>query len=284
MAASSTDRNRLPTFYIPHGGGPCFFMNWTMGPADTWDKMESWLRQLGQSIYGDENDKSGQKPDAIVVFSAHWENDLVTVNSSDQPPLFFDYYNFPPHTYQLTYPAPGQPALARTIEGLLSDANIPCSQDAEHGLDHGVFIPFLLIYPEADIPIVQVSLTSSLDPVEHIAIGQALAPLREQNVLLVGSGMSYHNMSGLKDSAGSCASTESVTFDRWLSEACEAIPQARNKSLGEWKYAPSALQAHPREEHLIPLMVMAGAADKDRGKTIFKDQVMGATVSAFQFG
>jgi aromatic ring-opening dioxygenase catalytic subunit (LigB family) len=284
MTSHTTERKPLPTLYIPHGGGPCFFMDWTMGPADTWHKMEAWLRQLGASIYSDHDQNQQHKPDAIVVFSAHWENDVVTINSSAQPPLYFDYYNFPPHTYELTYPAPGHPELASTIENLLSVASIPCRQDAKHGFDHGVFIPFLLIYPEADIPIVQVSLTTSLDPAEHIALGRALAPLREQNILLVGSGLSYHNMSALMDGPGSSASTESLAFDRWLSAVCEAAPQERNKSLAEWKSAPSAQQAHPREEHLIPLMVMAGAGGEDSGKTIFKDQVLGATVSAFQFG
>ncbi len=298
MAATDNHQKTLPTLYIPHGGGPCFFVDWTMGPADTWDKMEAWLRQLGASIYPSgeklaENEqahhkqahhKQGQKPDAIVVFSAHWENDIVTINSSAQPPLYFDYYNFPPHTYELSYPAPGDPDLANTISSLLADAGIASCQDGEHGLDHGVFIPFMLIYPEADIPIVQVSLTSSLDPAAHIAVGQALAPLRKQNVLLVGSGLSYHNMSALMNGPGSNAKAESEVFDQWLTTTCEAPPKQRNNRLCQWQSAPSARQAHPQEEHLIPLMVMAGAAGEDLGKSIFKDQVLGASVSAFRFG
>ncbi len=284
MVANKSQQNPLPTYYIPHGGGPCFFMDWTMGPADTWDKMEAWLRQLSTAVYRQTDSESRAKPDAIVVFSAHWENEVVTINSSAQPPLYFDYYNFPPHTYELSYPAPGHPELANTIENLLTKAGIACQQDPDHGFDHGVFIPFLLIYPEADIPIVQVSLTTSLDPAEHIAIGQALSSLREQNVLLVGSGLSYHNMSALMTGSGSSAKAESDAFDHWLSEACEASPKERNQYLSNWKSAPSALQAHPREEHLIPLMVMAGAGGEDKGKAIFKDNVLGATVSAFQFG
>ena len=290
MAANDKDHNPLPALYIPHGGGPCFFMDWTMGPADTWDKMEAWLRQLGASIQKKPSDnvadKADKRPDAIVVFSAHWENDIVTINSSPQPELYFDYYNFPPHTYELSYPAPGNPALANTIEGLLSNAGIASHQDAEHGFDHGVFIPFMLIYPEAEIPIVQVSLTTSLNPAEHIAIGQALAPLRKQNVLLVGSGLSYHNMEALMSgsTSQSGSNTDSDTFDQWLTDACEAPPSIRNKALCEWTVAPAARTAHPREEHLIPLMVVAGAAGEDEGKTIYKDQMLGATVSAFQFG
>lgn len=284
MTTRERDNNPLPTLYIPHGGGPCFFMDWTMGPADTWHRMELWLRQLGASVYSNRDQKQQHKPDAIVVFSAHWENAVVTINSAAQPSLYFDYYNFPPHTYELTYPAAGHPELANTIESLLGDASIACRQDPEHGFDHGVFIPFMLIYPEADIPIVQVSLTTSLDPAEHIALGRALAPLREQNILLVGSGLSYHNMSALMDGSRSSVGAESEAFDQWLTKACEALPEARNKYLSEWKSAPYARQAHPREEHLIPLMVMAGAGGEDRGKTIFKDRVLGAAVSAFQFG
>ena len=282
MPASNKKTNRLPTLYIPHGGGPCFFMDWTMGPADTWDKMAAWLRQVGASV----SKQYATKPDAIVVFSAHWENEVVTINSSANPALYFDYYNFPPHTYELTYPAPGHPTLANIIEDLLTKADIPCRQDPDHGFDHGVFIPFKLIFPEADIPIVQVSLTTSLDPAEHIALGEALAPLRDQNILLVGSGLSYHNMSALMNGPASAAQlkNESDSFDQWLSKACEAAPEVRNSELCKWSSAPSARQAHPREEHLIPLMVMAGAAGEDFGKTVFNDQVLGATVSAFQFG
>ena len=264
----------LPTYFIPHGGGPCFFMDWTMGPADTWDHMASWLRQLHESI--------NSKPDAIIVFSAHWENQLVTINSAANPPLYFDYYNFPPHTYELKYPAPGHPELANKIETLLLDAGIACHQDPDHGLDHGVFIPFMLIYPDADIPIVQVSLTNSLDPAEHLAFGKALAPLRKQNILLVGSGLSYHNMAILRDSPEPIADSDS--FNQWLTAACEAEPDIRNQSLCNWQSAPHARQAHPREEHLLPLMVVAGAADDELGKSVYTGRVLGATVSGYRFG
>lgn len=268
------DTPALPTFFIPHGGGPCFFMDWTMGPADTWDHMENWLRQLHETI--------ASKPDAIVVFSAHWENQVVTINSAANPPLYFDYYNFPPHTYKLTYPAPGHPELANKIETLLLNEGIACRQDPDHGFDHGVFIPFMLIYPDADIPIVQVSLTNSLDPVDHIAFGKALAPLRKQNILLVGSGLSYHNMAMLKDSPEPIADSDS--FNQWLTDACEAAPEVRNNKLCNWQAAPYARQAHPREEHLLPLMVVAGAASNELGRSIYTGRVLGATVSGYQFG
>ena len=269
----------LPTLYIPHGGGPCFFMDWTMGPPDTWDKMAAWLRQLGATL-----EMEYQKPDAVVVFSAHWECERVTINSAPKPSLIYDYYNFPPHTYDLRYPAAGHPQLARNIASLLNTANIDCQLDAHHGFDHGVFIPFLLIYPSADIPIVQVSLKTSLDAAEHLAIGAALAPLRQENILLVGSGFSYHNMegmmSGVNDSTPIPASEQ---FDRWLTITCALPATERNQALRRWQQAPGARAAHPREEHLLPLMIAAGAATTGRGLHIYRDQVLGAVVSGFQF-
>lgn len=269
----------LPALFIPHGGGPCFFMEWTMGPADTWDNMAAWLGQLGIAL-----EKRYQKPDAIVVFSAHWECHKVTVNSGAKPSLIYDYYNFPPHTYELSYPAAGHPQLAGEIENLLDAADIDCDLDPAHGFDHGVFIPFLLIYPRADIPIVQVSLKAGLDPGEHLAIGAALAPLRQKNILLVGSGFSYHNMEGMMGGVNQPGPIPaSAEFDQWLTNTCTLPPEQRTQALGQWQQAPRARTAHPREEHLLPLMVAAGAATTDSGQHIYRDQVLGAVVSGFQF-
>ncbi|MGK2913815.1 MAG: DODA-type extradiol aromatic ring-opening family dioxygenase, partial [Porticoccaceae bacterium] len=214
--------------------------------------------------------------------SAHWESTDVAINGAEKPALIFDYYGFPPHTYQLEYPAPGAPALATRIEELLQAATIPCHRDPGHGFDHGVFIPFLLIYPQARIPIVQISLRASLNPVEHLAIGQALLPLRQEGVLIVGSGMSYHNMAALMK--GRPANGDDERFDHWLHDAVSADAATREQRLTNWSTAPGARGAHPREEHLLPLMVVAGAAGDDRGRRIFTDRVLRAQVSAFQFG
>ena len=262
----------LPTFYIPHGGGPCFFMDWTMGPADTWDEMADWLRALGGTL--------PTKPKAILVISAHWEESVVTVSTHANPPLLYDYYGFPEHTYQIKYPAPGAPDVAQRVQQLLKDAGIACQQNAERGFDHGVFIPFKLIYPDADIPIVQLSLNSNLDPADHTALGKALAPLREQDVLIVGSGLSFHNMGLLQ--TGGCGG-HSDHFDQWLGETCTLPAEQRNEQLSQWKQAPSAVQSHPREEHLIPLMVAAGAA-QEPAEVVFNGRVLGAVVSAYRFG
>lgn len=266
--------DRTPTFFIPHGGGPCFFMDWTMGPADTWDQMGGWLRNMAKAV--------GPKPEAILVISAHWEEPVFTVTSAAKPPLIYDYYGFPDHTYRLRYDAPGSPALAQEVSSLLGKAGIPCRADPERGLDHGVFIPFLLIYPDADIPVVQLSLKQGLDPAEHLAAGKALAPLRDRNVLIVGSGMSYHNMQGFMRGL---PPSGALPFDNWLTAAVtEPHTARRDEQLVHWTAAPSARDAHPREEHLIPLMVAAGAAGDDIGRRTYSDRVMGSAISGYQFG
>lgn len=272
MSISTPDAPpRLPALYLPHGGGPCFFMDWPDDPH-TWDRMGDFLRGLGKMF---------PRPRAIIVISAHWEADEFTVTSNPHPPLIFDYYGFPAHTYQLQYPAPGFPELAARIQDLLSAAGLAARADAQRGFDHGVFIPLLLAYPTADIPIVQLSLKSGLDPITHILAGQALAALRDEGVLIVGSGMSFHNMQGFFKGGFAQPSRQ---FDQWLSSAV-AHPQAgtRNAALADWVNAPGALECHPRSEHLLPLMVVAGAGGEQAGSKIFEDHIKGSTISAFKF-
>jgi aromatic ring-opening dioxygenase catalytic subunit (LigB family) len=263
----------MPVFYIPHGGGPCFFMEWTMGPRDTWDGMAAWLKQLGSTV--------PERPQAIVVISAHWEESAVAINTAARPDLLYDYYGFPAHTYEIKYPAPGSPSLARRVDTLLAEAGIKTVNNSRRGLDHGVFVPLKLVYPQADIPVVQVSLHQNLSPSYHLAIGKALAPLRHEGVLIIGSGMSYHNLRRFGPEGKSAA----AGFDQWLNDAvCHRDPQKRNQLLEDWQNAPSAREAHPREEHLIPLMVIAGAAGADQGKRNYSQLVNGLAISAFSFG
>jgi aromatic ring-opening dioxygenase catalytic subunit (LigB family) len=262
---------KMPTLFIPHGGGPCFFMDWS--PKDTWTKTEAWLRGLADTL--------PERPKAIVVVSGHWEEPVFTVATSPTPGMIYDYSNFPPHTYELQYPAPGAPALAAHIVDLLRKHGLPAGTDAKRGFDHGVFIPFLLVFPDAEIPVVPMSLKSDLDPEEHMAAGLALASLRDEGVLIVGSGMSYHNMRGFRSPA---ATEPSETFDRWLTEAVESDPDVRRTSLARWDQAPAGRTAHPREEHLLPLMVAAGAAGDDKGERVFSDVAMNARLSGYRFG
>jgi len=270
-----TEVRPLPTFYIPHGGGPCFFMDWTHASPNPWDPLAAFLRGLAATVQ--------PVPKAVLVVSGHWEEEPVAVNVQERPPLLFDYYGFPPHTYQLRYPAPGVPAVARGIVELLQRAGIPARAETRRGLDHGVFVPFLLVYPQADMPIIQVSLRSGLDAAQNLALGAALAPLRHAGVLIVGSGMSFHNLH--IRSLENTPIAESEAFDAWLGEAVGMVdPEARSRALIAWRSAPAARFAHPREEHLLPLMVAAGAAGADPGRRVFNAVMLGWRISGFRFG
>ena len=261
----------LPTVYLPHGAGPCFFMEWTRGPADTWDRTATYLRGLADSL--------PERPKAILVISGHWEAPAFTVGTGARPGLEFDYYGFPPETYRMTFDAPCSPGLARRVRKLLAEAGFGAAEDAQRGWDHGVFVPLKLVTPDADIPVVQLSLRGDLDPAAHLAAGQTLGPLRDEGVLIVGSGMSWHNMRGF-----SPAFTErSAVFDRWL-ESAVTDPAGREAALTAWDRAPHAREAHPREEHLLPLMVAAGAAPGEPAVVAFRDTVMDVVVSAIEFG
>lgn len=269
----ATDTSKQPTVFIPHGGGPCFFMDWN--PPDTWRTMETWLRQYASTL--------PSRPKSILIVSGHWEEPIFTIGSNLTPTLIYDYYGFPPHTYQLTYPVTGDQSLVHRVKSLLKESDIEAREDKLRGLDHGVFIPLKLIYPDADIPIVQLSLKAGLVPSEHIALGKAISILRCEGVLIVGSGMSYHNLHELM-SGGSTVKTASEQFDFWLNDVIYALPETRNAMLTEWGKAPSARKAHPREEHLMPLMVVAGAAGLDIGRRIYHDSIMHSLQSAYQFG
>ena len=264
---------RMPTFFIPHGAGPCFFMDWN--PADTWDEMAAFLRGIVDTLPA--------RPRAIVVVSGHWLAPQFTVTGHARPGLIYDYSGFPPHTYELAWPAPGEPELAQRISTLLSKAGEPARVDAQRGFDHGVFIPLKLVFPRADIPVVQLSLRHDMDPAAHLATGRALAALRDEGVLIIGSGMSFHNMRGYGDPR---YSPLSARFDNWLSAAVESEPAQRDALLADWERAPHARDSHPprAEEHLIPLLVAAGAAANDRGRKVYSQQVMKTTLSAFRFG
>jgi len=261
----------LPTLFIPHGAGPCFFMEWTRGPADQWERMATWLKGLVAGL--------PERPKAILVISGHWEAPVFTVGAAERPRLIYDYYGFPEHTYQLRFDAPGAPGLARRVRELIVKAGLPAHEDAERGYDHGVFVPLKLVTPEADIPVVQLSLQDGLDPEAHLAVGRALAPLRDEGVLIVGSGMSWHNMRGFSPAF----TAKSAAFDAWLADAL-AEPAGRDEAIRGWAKAPYAREAHPREEHLAPLFVAAGAAEGEPGRVAFRDTVMDVVVSGFQFG
>jgi aromatic ring-opening dioxygenase catalytic subunit (LigB family) len=261
----------MPVAYLPHGGGPWPFVDLGL-PRHEVDALAEYLRSL----------RSLPKisPAALLVVSAHWEAPVPTVMTRPRPPMLYDYYGFPPAAYELVWPTPGEPELAERVQALLGQAGIPSASDDQRGFDHGTFIPLMLTYPDADVPTVQLSLKAGLDPQEHLAIGRALAPLRDEGVFILGSGMSFHNMRAF----GSPRAREPAeAFDAWLSATMTLDPDARDRALLAWADAPAARIAHPREEHLLPLMVIAGAAATDRGSAGYSGTFMGARISAYHF-
>jgi len=265
---------RQPSIFIPHGGGPCFFMAPPAEDPTRWLKLHDYLQALPAALPG--------RPDALLVISAHWETPKPTVLAAAHPQLLFDYHGFPAHTYELSYPAPGAPQLAVRVRELLHGAGIAADEDSTRGYDHGVFVPLKVCFPDADIPILQLSLQAGLEPARHLAIGRALAPLRDANILVIGSGLSFHNLSALGAPA---AAEPSAQFDRWLTDSvCTYSAAERNARLDRWTTAPFARLCHPREEHLLPLMVAAGAAGEDTGRQTFSGTIWGKSISAYHFG
>ena len=262
---------RMPTYYLSHGDGPWPFM---VGP------IRKQFRLLEQSLH-DIPRQLPQTPKAVLVVSGHWEEDEFTVSSSPQPAMVYDYYGFPEELYYITYPAPRSPEVAARVVDLLTSAGWPARSDYWRGFDHGTFSLLAPMYPTADVPVVQLSIKKSLDPVEHLLAGRALARLREEGVLIIGSGQSYHD---LRDWPHGDAKPAAV-FDAWLRRTLlESSPQARREALFHWEGAPAARAAHPREDHLMPLMVAAGAAARDPATCIYGELLRGAAASSFRFG
>lgn len=268
---------RMPTVFLPHGGGPWPFMDdRVFGAPGMWDQLAAYLRDLRVV--------PPRRPDAVLVVSAHWEAAVPTLMSAASPPMLYDYSGFPPETYEVQWPAPGAPDLVEETRALLEDAGFSSAIDDTRGFDHGTFVPLALTYPDAEVPTTQLSLKRGLDPATHIAIGRALAPLRDRGVFIVGSGMSYHNLRGLMRGDPTVVRDDSRAFDEWLAETIALEPSRRETRLVEWERAPAARACHPREEHLLPLMVVAGAAIEDDGALPYRDVVMGAHVSAVHLG
>jgi aromatic ring-opening dioxygenase catalytic subunit (LigB family) len=262
-----------PTLFIAHGAGPWPYMDGEFRAL--FSVLETSLRELPASL--------PQRPAALLLVSAHWEETDFRVMEAERPGMLYDYGGFPPHTYQVRYPAPGAPALAQRVRALLGAAGLACSGDAGRGFDHGVFAPLAVMYPAADVPVLQLSLRRDLDAAAHLRAGAALATLRAEGVLIIGSGFSYHNMAGVDARAVAA----SKTFDDWLQQVLvRHDPALRERSLADWEQAPAARQAHPRAEHLLPLMVAAGAAAGEPGSCCFHQQDMfgGITISSFRFG
>ncbi len=267
-------QHRLPTYFLSHGGGPWPWMKHVR--PGVYERLEASLIEIRSELR--------ESPRAVLMISGHWEADRFLLSAAAQPPMLYDYTGFPPYTYCIRYDAPGDPALAHTVHEMLTRGGMPSGLDPHRGYDHGTFSLMHALYPEARLPVVQLSMKRDFDPAEHIEMGRLLAPLRDEGVLIVGSGFSFHDTRGILSGAGQRASAE---FDGWLADTLlHAAPEARRRRLIDWTGAPSARAAHPREDHLIPLMVALGAAGDDRGALVYHERdFMGAiTASSYRFG
>lgn len=237
------------SLFISHGGGPLPLLG-----DEGHQQVVSCLQQIAAAI---------PKPKAMLIISAHWECELPTITASPQPELIYDYTGFPAEAYDIKYPCAGEPQLAHQVYQLLNEAGIEAVLDDSRGLDHGVFVPMTIMYPEADIPCVQLSLVATLDENQHIAIGDALTSLSEEQVLIVGSGFSFHNLKAFFSADSLEAQQQNHDFEQWLLDTCsdQALSETeRSERLVNWLQAPGARYCHPRHEHLLPLHVCYGAA------------------------
>jgi 4,5-DOPA dioxygenase extradiol len=268
MVNQNGSENIAQIVYFSHGGGPLPIL------GDPGHKaMVEFMKRLPMQL---------RKPDLILVISAHWEEQAATLMGAQNPAMFYDYYGFPDEAYQITYPAPGSPEYASMIAGMLEKNNIPSRIDPQRGFDHGLFIPLKLMYPDADIPCLQLSLLRGLNPSAHLALGKALRELKNKNILVIGSGFSFHNLRAFSWQSIEAPDPANDAFQNWLIEVCTsplAQPE-REQRLIQWENAPSARYCHPREEHLLPLHVCAGMADKP-AELIFDDQILGKRGVAF---
>jgi aromatic ring-opening dioxygenase catalytic subunit (LigB family) len=264
---------RQPTYFLSHGGGPWPYMD---GP------MRAGYAKLEQSLKDLLIDAS-TLPRAVLMVTAHWEAKDFTLSSNPNPPMIYDFGGFPEHTYHVHYRAPGSPDLAAQVARMLQDGGMACHLDDARGFDHGTYCVMEPARPQADIPVVQMSIKADYDPRSHIAAGQLLSPLRDDGVLIIGSGLSYHNLRDF----GPGAAVPSRAFDGWLNDILVGETGAqRADDLCHWDRAPAARQAHPREDHLLPMMVAVGAAIDDPAIRIYHEDDFfgGIAVSSFRFG
>lgn len=265
---------RFPVYAISHGGGPWPWIKDSFG--GDWGPLERALQALPAD--------AGASPRAILCVTAHWIEPRFTVQTSANPPMLYDYWGFPDFTYQIRYPAPGSPGLAERVVGLLAEAGLPVARDGQRGYDHGTFVPLAVAWPEADVPVVQLSIKSDFDAAEHLALGRALAPLRDEGVLIIASGMpSFHDLSKL----GPPSSRSSAAFDRWITETMlSASGGERSRRLEQWESAPSARECHPEADHFLPLLVAVGAAEHEPAAVQYHEAAfMGWTaVSNYRIG
>jgi aromatic ring-opening dioxygenase catalytic subunit (LigB family) len=264
---------KMPTYFISHGGGPWPWLQGAYKEACT--NLKISLEHLPMEL--------PEKPKAILIISGHWEESEFKISSGAKPGMVYDYYGFPDYTYQIKYPAPGSPDLANRVKSLIDGVGFNATLDPDRGFDHGTFTPLAVAFPNADVPVVQLSLRADYDPETHLKVGRAIAPLRDEGILIIGSGLSYHNLR-MFDARAMKPSHE---FDHWLQESIvRSHPKDRTEKLKSWENAPSARLAHPQEDHLLPLMVAVGAAENEKAEMSYHEDhfLGGIAVSSFKFG
>ncbi len=263
------DESPGSVIYIPHGGGP-----WPLLGDSRHIKLIEFLKAIPELLI---------QPSAILVISAHWEEPHPTLISAASPPLFYDYYGFPQETYSISYRAPGNPQLAETIHHLFEENGIHASLDGKRGYDHGLFVPLKLMYPEAAIPCIQLSLLDSLNPAEHIRIGAVLRSLQEENLLIIGSGSSFHNLTAFRNNTVGEENYWNEAFETWLVETLSGShfsEEERRMRLVNWADAPFAEYCHPRAEHLLPLHVCYGISGCS-ARRVIEVEFMGKKTSSY---
>lgn len=237
--------------FLSHGGGPLPLLG-DLAHAE----LVKYLKGLSAQL---------RKPSAILVVSAHWEAEVPQITASSNPGLIYDYYGFPSAAYDIRYPSPGEPRLADAVASALSQAGIENELNTDRGFDHGLFVPLKLMFPDADIPCVQLSLNSNMQAEAHLQMGKALQQVDYDSLLVIGSGFSFHNMRAFFATESSESDVKNQAFEQWLQHIISnpAIDeQERWQTLVNWGTAPHARFCHPREEHLLPLHVCYGLAQR----------------------
>lgn len=255
--------------FLSHGGGPLPLLG-----DDGHRELVATLQKITTKI---------AKPAAIIVISAHWEAPEATVTHAAHPSLIYDYSGFPEESYSIEYPAAGNPELAKQVFSLIQEHGINAELNEKRGFDHGMFVPLKIMYPDADIPCIQVSLLKGLDPLQHIKLGKALAGLQTENLLVIGSGFSFHNLQAFFTPATHETKEMNQAFENWLIETCsnKQLDEAtRTDRLVNWEHAPAARYCHPREEHLLPLHVCYGVSQAPC-KEFFTLDIMGKKASMY---
>ncbi|MFB4317395.1 dioxygenase [Actinomadura sp. 21ATH] len=249
--------SRMPVLYLSHGAPP-------LADDPEWTaELARWSAEL-------------PRPEAVLMVSAHWEEAPVSIGATRTVPLVYDFWGFEQRYYDVRYEAPGAPGLAADLRGLVPGLH----QDEERGLDHGAYVPLVEMYPDADVPVLQLSMPT-LDPARLYELGRRLAPLRDQGVLVVGSGFTTHNLREMRPGPGAPPPAWSAEFDDWTDRAVrsgdtDALLDFRAK-------APAARIAHPRTEHFAPLFVALGAAGEGERRSVIDGYWYGLSKRSFQF-